>query len=184
LLGGNTGESTNADDTLYSFCEKLHTTMMQEWKSTNTCLTREQLQNLARGCCVHEEIANLLMGVLCCVLGASYLDSSCEIHHGSKGRWSGHLKIDYSISAKTLVLACTFSAQVEDGDPKFVTRFVRDRTLAQFSSVLWLKAGDMHFTTVRMGLKNIDGTDTTTKTVEVQLADSNCVQAPALNTKF
>jgi hypothetical protein len=114
--------------------------MMQEWTSTNTCLTREQLQNLARGSCVHEEIADLLMGVLCGVLGASYLDSSCEIHQGSKGRWSGHLKIDEHFSAKTLVLACTFSAQVEAGDPKFVSKFLKEQTLAPFSSVLWLKA--------------------------------------------
>jgi hypothetical protein len=95
--------SKNADDTLYSFCAQLHTTMMQEWTSTNTCLTREQLQNLSRGCCVHEEIADLLMGGLCGVLGASF-DSSFEIHQGSKGRWSGHLKIDEPFSAKTLVL--------------------------------------------------------------------------------
>jgi hypothetical protein len=174
----------NADDKLYAFCAQLHTTMMQKWTSTNTCLTREHLQNLARGSCVHEEIADLLMCVLCGVLGASYLDSSCEIHQGSKGRWSGHLKIDEHFSAKTLVLACTFSAQVEAGDPRFVAKFVREQTLAPFSSVLWLKAGALHFTTVRMDLKNIHGPVTTTKTVEVQLADSNCAETPALDTKF
>ena len=82
------------------------------------------------------------------------------------------------------MLACTFSAQVEAGDPRFVAKFVREQTLAPFSSVLWLKAGALHFTTVRMDLKNIHGPDTTTKTVEVQLADSNCVRAPELNPKF
>jgi hypothetical protein len=35
-----------------------------------------------------------------------------------------------------------------------------------------------------MDLKNIHGPDTTTKTVEVQLADSNCAETPALDTKF
>jgi hypothetical protein len=179
-----TGQSANADDKLFSFCEQLHAAMVQEWTSTNTCLTREQLQNLARGSCVHEEIADLLMGVLCGVLGASYLDSSFQIRQGSIGRWSGHLKIDEHSSAKALVLACTFSAQVEAGAPKFVSRFDCEQTLAPFSSVLWLKAGDKHFTTVRMDLKNTDGPDTTTKIVEVQLADSNCARAPELNTKF
>ena len=134
LLGGESGESRNADDTLYSFCEQLHTRMMEVWESTNTCLTCEQLQNIARGTCVHEEIADLLMGVLCGVLGASYLDSSGEIHHCSKGRWAGHLKTDESVAARTLVLACTFSAQVEAGEPKFVSRFSREGTLAPFSS--------------------------------------------------
>jgi hypothetical protein len=181
-LGGDSGESTNADDRLYSFCEHLHTTMMEVWKSTNTCLTHEQLNNLARGVCVHEEIADLLMGVLCGVLGASYLDSSLKIHHGSKGGWSGHLKINESFATKTLVLACTISAQVEAGQPRFVRRFIRDKTLDPFSTILWLKAGNMHFTTVRMDVKNCP--DTKTQTVDVLLADSNCSETPALDPKY
>ena len=183
-LVGDSGESTSADDRLYSFCEHLHTTMMEVWGSTNTCLTRVQLKNLARGLCVHEEIADLLMGVLCGVLGASYLDSSCKIHHGSKGRWSGHLKINEPFATKVLVLACTFSAQVEAGNPKFVRKFIRDKTLDPFSTILWLKAGhrDMHYTTVQMRTKN--GPYTKTTTVDVLLADSNCSKTPVLDPKF
>ena len=182
MVDGDSGDSTNADTKLYSFCEHLHTIMVEKWQSTNTCLTREQLQNLARGCCAHEEIADLLMGVLCGVLGASYLDSSTEIHRGSKGRWAGHLKTDESIAARTLVLACTFSAQVEAGEPKFAARLVRDKTLAPFSRFLWLRAVDRHFTTVRMALKH--GPDQENTTVEVRLADSRSDKTPALDPNF
>jgi hypothetical protein len=81
-----------------------------------------------------------------------------------------------------LVLACTFSAQVEAGEPRFVSKFIREKTLDPFSTILWLKAGHMHYTTVRMRTKN----DPYTKTmaVDVLLADSNCSKMPALDPKF
>ena len=179
VLAGN-------DDSLHSLCQHLHTEMMKAWETTNTGLTREQVRNLARGLCVHEEIADLFMGLLCSMLGASYLDSSGLMHPangpGLKGRWSGHLKIDEAAAAKTLVLACSYSAQVAAGNPRFVSAWIRDATLAPFSHVLWLKAGDRHFTTVRMGLRKRP--DQAVQAVEAQLADSNCEKKPALDPAY
>jgi hypothetical protein len=54
--------------------------MMAGWESNRTCLTRIQLEHLARGSCVHEEIVDLTIGVLCSLLSADFLDSEGKLH--------------------------------------------------------------------------------------------------------
>ena len=101
-----------------------------------------------------------------------------------EGEWPGHLKIGEAAAAKTLVLACTYSALVSAGDPKFVKKWLRNSTLAPFSTVLWLKVEDMHCTTVRMDLRKCGDASAVTA-VEVLLADSNSEEKiPALNEAY
>ena len=184
LLGGNSVQSE--DTKLYSFCEKLHTDMMAVWDSDCTCLNREHLENLARGRCVHEEIADLTMGVLCSLLGADYLDSGGKLHIGGDHPIVGWRLKDQKAAAanKTLVLSCTYSAMVARGEPFFVDKWLKNRTLDPYSWVLWPKAANKHYTTVRMQLTTKP--DKTCHRVEVQLADynPNPTAKPALDEQY
>ncbi len=123
---------------LYSFCEKLHTDMMAVWDSDCTCLNREHLENLARGRCVHEEIADLTMGVLCSLLGADYLDSEGKLHIDPDPilQVGWRLKDQEAAANKTLVLSCTYSTMVARGDPRFVDKWLNNSTLDPYSWVL------------------------------------------------
>ena len=175
------------DTPLSEFCRFLHASMMEAWGPTTTRFTREQLGNLKAGKLVHEEIADQLIHLICEIMGAAYLDSSGQMHpaKGAEGRLLRNLEIiNTTIAAETLVLPCTYSALVADGNHRFANAWNRNGTLKPFSTILWLKAGDQHFTTVRMDLKR-DGTQEVTA-VEVLLADSNarCKNAPALDRAY
>jgi hypothetical protein len=155
---------------LYSFCKHLHSTMLEVWPADSpTCrlsrLTKEQLQHLQRGCCVHEEVMDQLRGLLCTILGARYLDSSALMYPADGPG-------PETAAAKTLVLACTFSAMAAAGDLRFAEKWKRENTLDAFSQILWLKQGKAHFTTVRMDLHKSSSDDKVTA-VHVRLADSS-----------
>ena len=126
---------------------------------------------------MHEEVMDQLMGLLCTILGARYLDSSALMYPADGPG-------PETAAAKTLVLACTFSAMVATGDLGFAEKWKRENTLDAFSQILWLKQGKSHFTTVRMDFHKSSSDDKVTA-VHVRLADSSHRgQTPRLDEEY
>jgi hypothetical protein len=117
-------------------------------------------------------------------MGADYLSSDGRQHPAdcSGLKIGGHSTDQKPAAGKVLVLACTYWAQVANGEPKFVTNWVEKKTLFQYSKVMWPSAENRNFTLVRMALtRRPESPDGTVFEVNVHLADSNGSSTPAIN---
>lgn len=159
------------DHHLLGFTQFVHNQILKRFdKNTHgEWLTFEQLKNLGRGLCVHQEVADNVTGLIAGIHGASFLDSCGQLQAGDGGQGFRLVQMNPS-AAETLVLSTTYSELLrtkphllwQSSELQLHSMFTR------FKTWIWTLIGNRHYTALRMNIA--DGV------VEVQKADSNSLR--------
>lgn len=163
------------DEPLLAFSQFVHKQIVDSYNKDvhGQLLTRVELENLALAQCIHEEIADHVIGLICALFSGCFVDSCSELHAG--GGAQGFVESNPS-ATETLVLSTTLSALLLT-DPQRLLRnhkLLFAEWLTRFKTWIWILNGDKHYTALEMNIGEV---------VVVRLADSNALR-PKLDSRM